>query len=49
MYKKSLQIPSVKNIFKLVNGTLYRQTPDGDESFEALIVPRSLIPQYPPY
>ena len=42
--KQSLYIPSVKNIFKLDNGTLYRQIQDGDKSFKALKVPRSLIP-----
>ena len=30
--------------YKLDNGTLYRQAQDGDKSFEALIVPRSIIP-----
>ena len=32
-----------KKIIKLDRGTLYRQTQDGNKSFEALIVPRSLI------
>ena len=42
--KQSLHIPSVKNIFKPDDCTLYRQTQDGNKSFEVLIIPRSLIP-----
>ena len=42
--KEYLHIPSVQKIFKLDNNTLYRQTQASDKNFEALIVPKSLIP-----
>ena len=44
--KQSLHIPSVRNIFKLDNSTLYRHRM-AIKDFEALIVPRSLIPTIP--